>query len=134
MANKDQQVKHVVVGMALGVLAQGVTAVTSAKMEFELAFNHAWRSWSRAAQFPSLKGHDPGNQFWIGVGKSERRRGARAAWQRGRWSEPYVLLQDWTVEECLECHADERASVDDWKELGRLYVSRFEPDHLRRDV
>lgn len=132
MATKDQQVRHVVEGAALGVLAQGVTAVTSAKMEFEFAFNHAWRQWSRAAKFPSIKGHEPGNQFWIGVGKSEGRRGARAAWQRGQWSEPYILLDGWTVEDCLGAHEDERASGSDWKELGRLFVSRFESAQLQR--
>lgn len=34
--------KDVIVGMALGVLAQGVEAVARNKMEFEFAFNHAW--------------------------------------------------------------------------------------------
>jgi hypothetical protein len=67
----------------------------------------------------------------IGVGKSEGRRGARAAWRSGRWAEPYVTLDGWTFDECLDLHADERASVDDWKELGRLYVSRFKPEHVR---
>lgn len=133
MATKDQQVKHVVEGMALGVLAQGVTAVTSAKMQFEFAFNHAWRTWTRASHFPSITGHDPGNQFWIGVGKSERRNGVRAAWERGQWSEPYILLEGWSVDDCLEVLADGRASVDDWKQLGRLYVSRFEPGEIRRE-
>lgn len=38
---KDQQLKAVVIGMALGVLAQGVDAVTSAKMSLEFAFNYA---------------------------------------------------------------------------------------------
>lgn len=132
MTTKDQQVKHVVEGMALGVLAQGVTAVTSAKVEFELGFNHAWRKWPRTAHFPSITGFDPGNQFWIGVGKSEGRRSVRAAWRRGQWSEPYVLLSEWTVDECLDCHADERASADDWKDLGALYVAEFKPEHLRR--
>lgn len=131
MPTKDQQLKHVVEGMALGVLAQGVTAVTSAKVEFELSFNHAWRSWSRSGYFPSITGFDPGNLFWIGVGKSESRRGARAAWQRGQWSEPYVLLDGWTVEECLDCHGDERASADDWRKLGSLYVSGFKLAYLR---
>lgn len=49
---QDQQVKKVVTGMALGVLAQGVEAVTSSKMALEFAFNHAWRSWPQAYQFP----------------------------------------------------------------------------------
>ena len=62
--SKDQQVKHVVEGLALGVLAQDVEAVTSAKMELEFAFNSAWRKWSRASEFPNIGSHDPGNVFW----------------------------------------------------------------------
>ncbi len=132
MPTKDQQVKHVVEGMALGVLAEGVEAVSSAKLNLELAFNHAWRRWEPATRFPSIAGHDPGNLFWIGLNKSERRQGSRAAWRSGRWSEPYVTDEDWTVDECLELHADERASVQDWKEFGRLFVSRFGPEEVRR--
>lgn len=128
---KDQQIKHVVEGLALGVLAQGVEAVTSTKMEFEFAFNQAWRSWARAADFPGIAGHDPGNLFWIGVGKSERRQGVRAAWNRGRWAEPFISLEGWTFADCLDLHADERASVEDWNELGRLYVSGFKHEHVR---
>lgn len=64
--SKDQQVKVVVVGMALGVLAQGVEAVTSKKMALEFAFNYAWRRWSQSTRFPRIGGHNPGSMFWIG--------------------------------------------------------------------
>lgn len=132
MASKDQQVKHVVEGLALGVLGQGVEAVPSGKMDLEFAFNHAWRRWERASEFPSIGGSDPGNLFWIGVGKSEGRQAVRAAWKRGQWAEPYVTLHGWTVDECLDLHADERASVRDWQNLGRLYVDWFKPEQIRR--
>ncbi|WP_433530447.1 hypothetical protein ACQPYA_30580 [Micromonospora sp. CA-263727] len=134
MPTKDQQVKHVVEGMALGVLAQGVEAVSSAKQNLELAFNHAWSRWAPATRFPSIAGPrtDPGNLFWIGLNRSEGRQGTRAAWRSGRWCEPYVTYEDWTVDECLEFHADERASVQDWQDLGRLFVSRFGPEEVRR--
>lgn len=128
---KDQQIKHVVEGMALGVLAQGVVAVTSQKMEIEFAFNRAWSVWSRAPRYPSITGHDPGNLFWIGVGKSETRIGVRAAWDRTRWTEPYLIPEGWTAADGLDLHADERASEEDWKELGRLFVSEFKPEHIR---
>lgn len=130
MNSKDQQVRHVVEGLALGVLANGIGAVTSNKMTQELAFNAAWRRWPNADKFPSVDGHDPGNLIWIGIGKSERRRGARAAWARGQWSRPYVTHEDWTVEECLELHADERGATSSWIELGRLYLERFRDDEL----
>jgi hypothetical protein len=131
METKDQQIKHVVEGMALGVLAQNVEAVTSNKMAFEFAFDRAWSNWSRAGEFPGITGHDPGNVFWIGVQKSERRQGVSAAWARGRWSEPYLLGDYATVEACLDSHADQRASAAEWVELGRLYVDYFKPEELR---
>lgn len=131
MATKDQQIKHVVEGVALGVLAQGVEAVTSAKLTLELGFAQAWRGWSRAGRFPSVGRGDAGNLFWIGLAKSERRQSVRAGWSTGRWAEPYVLYDGWTVDECLDLHADERASVEDWEELGRLYVATFKPEQIR---
>jgi hypothetical protein len=130
--SKDQQTKAVVIGMALGTLAQGVEAVTSEKMALEFAFNHAWRSWSKTRHFPSIKGHDPGNMFWIGVGKSEGRKGASAAWKRDKWSAPYIAYQGLTVEEALALLADEAVSADDWIELGRLFVEYFKPGQVRR--
>ena len=132
---KDQQVKEVVIGMALGVLARRVEAVTSNKMALEFAFNHAWRSWSKAREFPSIRGHDPGNLFWIGIGKSESRRGVCAAWERGRWAWPYITYEDWTVQEALDLHADDRVTADDWIELGHLFVGYFKPEevHLASD-
>lgn len=131
MATKDQQVRHVVEGLALGVLAQNVEAVTSAKMPLELAFDAAWRRWAANSAFPSLAGADAGNLFWIGLGKSERRVGARAAWgATGPWLRPYVMLDGWNAEDCLDIHADERASAADWRELGGLYVQHFKADQL----
>jgi len=129
---KDQQVKAIVIGMALGVLAQGVESVTSAKMSVELAFNHAWQSWPQARHFPTIKGHDPGNLFWIGLGKSERRSGACAAWDRGRWCVPYITYDDWTVEDALDLHADSDVTAQDWIELGRLFVEHFKPEEVQR--
>ncbi|NIH86022.1 hypothetical protein [Amycolatopsis granulosa] len=131
MATKDQQVRHVVEGMALGVLAQNVEAVTSAKPPLELAFNAAWRRWPIRSAFPNIAGAEAGNLFWIGLGKSERRVGARAGWSAsGPWLRPYVMLDGWNVEDCLETHADERASAADWRELGGLYVQHFKSEHL----
>jgi len=129
---KDQQIKAVVVGMALGVLAQGVEAVTSAKMSLEFAFNHAWRSWSEARRFPSISGFDPGNLFWIGLGKSERRVGACAAWESGKWCVPYITYEGWTVDEALDLHADADVTSEDWIELGRLFVEYFKPEEVQR--
>lgn len=130
--SKDQQVKAVVIGMALGVLAQGVDAVTS-KMSLEFAFNHAWRRWPKAGRFSSINGHNPGNLFWIGLSKSEGRKLACAAWDLDRWCSPYIVYDEWTVEEALELHADDTdVTAQDWIELGRLFVGRLKPEELWR--
>lgn len=132
-ATKDQQVKRVVEGLALGVLANDVVAVTSAKLELEFALAHAWRSWDRASAFPSLTGVYVPNWLWIGMGKSERRQMTTAAWARGQWSEPYVSMDSWTVDECLDhLLAEDGVRPEEWVELGRLFVDHFKPEHVRR--
>lgn len=129
---KDQQIKSVVVGVALGVLSQDVKAVTSNKPLLEFAFNHAWRKWPGAPNFPSFSGHDPGNLFWIGLSKSSRRSGVCAAWAIDGWSFPYITFEGWSIDLALEHHADGDVTVDDWVELGRLFVEYFDSDHLQR--
>ncbi|MDR0847732.1 MAG: hypothetical protein LBN10_01605 [Propionibacteriaceae bacterium] len=133
-ASKEQQVKHVVEGVAMGVLAQGVVAVRSSKMEFESAFTASWRAWPRAASFPSVGRTDPGNLFWLGVGKSERTRDACVAWETGQWTTPYITQDRWSAGDCLEVHEDERASARDWKVLGHLFVNGFKDEHIKLAV
>lgn len=130
---RDQQVKRVAEAMAVAVLAAGVTALTSSKMHLELNFNAAWRKWPRADQFPGITSyHDPGNLFWLAQGRSARRKGVFAAWaDAGPWTKP-VLLQDWSFEEFFEDLADEHVSASDWRQLGQLYVEKFEPEQLVR--
>jgi len=133
MESKDAQVKHVVIGLAAAVLELGAVAVTSDKMSLEFAFQRAWHDWPNARHFPSLRGHKVGNFFWIGVGKSRRRQGATAAWRQERWTEPYLSYSDGPAIETLELIADERASVDDWMLLGRLFLSALKPAEVRRE-
>jgi hypothetical protein len=134
--SKDQQVRHVVVGVGLGVLAAGVEASTSTKMTLELLFNSVWRSWSPAARFPSIENfRDPGNLFYLGLLNSERRRWADVRWEFDRgWVRPY-LADGWEpgeLEQCLTDFADDRASSADWRRFGQLYVEKFNPDEVRR--
>jgi hypothetical protein len=77
---KVQQVREVVDGMGLGLIALGADRVSSSKLDLEFAFSHAWR-WSRANDYPSIgRAHKPDNEFWIGVGKSERRLACDVTW------------------------------------------------------
>ena len=127
---KDQQVKAVVVGVALGVLAHGVSSVTSNKMTFEFAFDSAWRSWSGARNYPSFRGHDPGNLFWLGVQRSGGRRGTYAYWDCERVSSPMLVNEHWSVQESLELHADDETSARAWTDLGALFLQGFKPNEM----
>lgn len=131
---KDQQVARVVQGLAAGVLAAEVEAVTSAKDVLESCFTIAWSSWAPAANFPSIAGPKAANNFWIGAGQSERRVGAGmfTAWELGKWWRPVLLQDGWELDEVLAELADDRASAEDWRELGRAFVAEFEPDELLR--
>lgn len=131
---KDQQVKQVVEGLALAVLAQGVERLTGGKMDVEFAFTKAWRSWSRSAEFPAINGIGSGNQIWLGMGKSGGRVGVRAAW--ADHSVPYLLdgFHHWSIEECLDLIADARASAVHWAELGQLFIAALKPERVHYDA
>lgn len=79
--SKGQQVREVVDGMGLGLITLGANRVSSSKPDLEFAFSHAWRRWSRANDYPSIgRAHKPDIEFWIGVGKSERRLSGDVTW------------------------------------------------------
>jgi hypothetical protein len=71
-------------------------------LALEFALSHAFRNWSFADQFPSLSGHPSANDVWIGLRKSERRQMVYAAWADGMWLAPYIVMEDWSVEECTD--------------------------------
>jgi hypothetical protein len=115
-------------GLAVGCLALGVTGVTSARVDVDLSFSHAWRNWPSAHIFPVVKAsldrndlrrilHDSANRRWSML----------AAWECGRWYEPY-LRSDWT-EEAGESLADNTGvGLEDWTELARLFIERLGTD------
>lgn len=102
MATKDQQVKLVCEGLALGTLALGVEAVTSAKYVLASALQTAWGDWDQARRFPRIAGHGAAELLARGIRRSERRQVVLAAWESGRWTSPYITLDDWSVEDCTE--------------------------------
>lgn len=79
--SKVQQVNEVVDGMGLGLITLGANRVSSWKLDLEFAFSHAWRRWEHAGDYSSIgRAHKPDNEFWIGVGKSERRLSGDVTW------------------------------------------------------
>ncbi|MFL6061472.1 MAG: hypothetical protein ACJ72E_09590 [Marmoricola sp.] len=101
MTTKDQQVSEVVEGLGLGLIALGVTSVTSSKLDLEFAFSHSWRRWDHADEYPSIgRAAKPDNVFWIGVTKSERRNMAAVVWKNlGNKYELRLRHNEWTPEE-----------------------------------
>lgn len=132
---RDHQVRTVVEGLALGTLALGVEAVTAGKMDLEFAIDHALRHWSYADAFPSLSGNLGPNYVWLGIRKSERRRQAYAAWQDGQWLQPYITIEDWSVEDCTNVLGKQGpVPHDGWLELGRLFLDELGEEKVRQRV
>lgn len=121
MPSKEQQVREVVEGMALGLVSLGVTRVSSSKLELEFAFSHAWRRWSHADEYPSIgRAMKPDNEFYLGVLKSERRRDAVVVWRNdGREYEVGIALDGWTASEAARRVSDRPLS--EWEALAKPF-------------
>ncbi|MGW5079564.1 hypothetical protein [Micromonospora echinospora] len=77
-------------GLAVGCHDVGVTALTARKLEIELSFNHAWRSFPLATTlFRQVKGDLARCDGIPIIADSTRRRWSRVAWyQEGPWWVP----------------------------------------------
>jgi hypothetical protein len=121
-------------GLAAGCLAIGVRAVTSTKMTVEFAFIHAWRDWAYSSRFPKVRADQTRNDIYYQIiGRSERRNGGHlAAWDVGRWLEPYFHGQ-WTVDDAADLMPTYTGVPwDGWLELAKLFVAGFSDDELIR--
>lgn len=120
---KTAQQSMVGQGLAVGVLALGATATTSAKMAVESAFIDAWREWTWSSSFPTIHASHARNDFLTIVHKSSRRRDAFvAAWDCGRTLEPYLLNGD-SVEEAAELlESFGGPPAHSWTELARFFL------------
>ncbi|WIB63727.1 hypothetical protein [Curtobacterium sp. MCBD17_040] len=130
--SKDQQIRWIVEALAAATLAQGVSAVTSGKQALESSLGSAWRNWDRAAAFPSIAGFHASNMLWGGLQRSDRRRGAVAAWDMQQWAAPYLVNAHWEVADVLEMRTDGRASARDWLALGAAFVAAFNDSEVQR--
>ena len=121
-------------GLALGCLAVGVTAVTANKQALEFAFRRAWQDWPHRQKFRFIHASAERNDILHIVRKSERRRGAiLAAWELGRWAEPY-LREDHDLDEAAQMlPAWTGVPWDGWVQLGRLFTAQFKDAELRRE-
>lgn len=87
--SKTTQQVEVGDGLALGVLAAGVDAITANKLSVDFAFGYAWRRWAFASRYPQVRGDVARNDFYYQIAHpSEGRRWKRAVWVFERGSEP----------------------------------------------
>lgn len=134
---RDNQVKEVVQGLALGVLYAGVDEVPTSKLDLEFALGPAFRGWVGARMYPGLSDFIRGpNYIYLGFRKSARRNGViHAAWEdtRGVWV-PYQTMPHFTLEESLEMFASFAVvtSVDAWTRVGAAFVDTLESNAARR--
>ncbi|MBN9799255.1 hypothetical protein DMP15_18595 [Pseudonocardia sp. UM4_GMWB1] len=131
---KAQQETIVGEGLALGLLAVGVVAVTSGKQAVEFAFGRAWRSWTHRSKFPQVRMEIARNDVLRIMRDSERRRGsALAYWATGgAWYEP-VQRADWSVEEDGEVLGENSGiPFAQWVALAEAIVAELKDDQVRR--
>jgi hypothetical protein len=89
MESKARQETTIGQGLALGVLAEGATAVTANKMSVDFAFSHAWRDWQHARRFPVVRASPVRNDILRIMRSSPRRQGPIvAAWDCEQWLRP----------------------------------------------
>lgn len=121
MATKDQQVREVVDGMGLGLVALGVTRVTSSKLPLDFAFIDAWHRWEYAGSYPSIGGLKPESEFRIGLLKSADRRWPVVRWvQAGK--EYQIDIGSRTVDEAADALG---RPLDDWISLAEPFIARL---------
>jgi hypothetical protein len=132
MVSKQDQVAEVVEGLGLGLVALGVTRVSSWKLDIEFSFSHAWRRWAHADDYPSIgRAPKPDNEFWIGVTKSERRRWASVVW-RGAGADYVIDLNHDSPEEAAQSLGDR--PLDQWVDLATPYRERLDEMVARREA
>lgn len=125
--------KDVGQGLALACLALGVVGVASDRLAYERAFRHAWEGWPYARAFPTIRADFYRNVITRVVNKSAGRRGPLfAAWDPGRWLEPYLL-------DGVELdHAADLLPVlthvpwSAWLDLASAFIAEFDASGVRR--
>lgn len=131
---KARQETAVGEGLAVGVLALGIEAVTSSKMSVEFAFRRAWRDWPPRSRFPQVRADVERDSIVRILHDSENRRGSYVAfWTFGGPEYVPVLRQDWSIEECGDAVAEgSGVPFAQWVELAEAFVAALGEDEVRR--
>jgi hypothetical protein len=135
---KAQQLKAVGEGLAVGCLMLGHHELPANKMNVELAFQRAWRSWPHAGRFPSVRADLERNHiYWQIIDESARRRPPIIAfWDVGRTLRPQ--LQDgFSMDDARDLLQEfHDIPTDAWVELARLFTEALlnrQDTHAKRN-
>ena len=89
-------------GLALGCIALQIDVVEGSKMDFELSFRRAWRSWPYRSAFPVVRADVGRDDLLRIVGRSQRRRSAHLTGWTSQWPFVPYIAETWSVEEAGE--------------------------------
>src|SRR5687768_2115784 len=129
------QESYVSQGLALGVLANEVAHVVAGKVEFDLAFSRAWRSFPHRTEFPAVANPNRADPYYALLFLGQRRNGLLlAGWSRiDQVWKPYVWNHGWSVEESGETLARwTQVRWGDWQDLGREFLVDLAADLRQR--
>ncbi|MEV8377152.1 hypothetical protein AB0P21_30705 [Kribbella sp. NPDC056861] len=121
-------------GMALGLLVCGHSSLPFRKVDIDLAFAGAWRSWAHRDQFPQVNtdlknGSDP---VWVITHADAKKQVRVLHWEQNRAQFDICIHEDdWTVSDPEDLdHAvgtiDGQVPLSGWTELARNFLERFE--------
>jgi hypothetical protein len=122
---KAQQLKAVGEGLAVGCLMRGHHELPANKMNVELAFQRAWRSWPYARHFPSVRADLERNHiYWQIMDSSARRRQPTIAfWDVGRTLYPQ-LQEGFDMDDAKDLLPKfHDLPIAAWEELAQLFTN-----------
>jgi hypothetical protein len=127
---KAQQLKAVGEGLAVGCLMLGHHELPANKMNVELAFQRAWRSWPHAGRFPSVRADLERNHiYWQIMDNSARRRQPTIAfWDVGRTLHPQ-LQEGFDMDDAKDLLPKfHDLPIAAWVELAQLFTDALLED------
>ncbi len=100
--SKADQETAVGQGLALGCVALEGESFNTAKMTVELAFVHAWRSWSSRSHFPAVRAKLSRNDLLRIISKSPRRRSTHLTGWSNEWPFVPFISEHWSIKDVAE--------------------------------
>lgn len=124
--NKAAQHKIVGEGLAVGLLALGVEAVTINRHLLESAFTHAWDGWTCGPMFPQVRAGSEHNDILSILRSSARRKGPQIAnWSTEGEYSPRLRASSTLDQAGLAVGKPAGVAYRQWLELARAFTSQL---------